>query len=345
MIGDINDINSRLDKIFQVIKNFGMNPNDSKTLKKLKLKEILYLGIILEKKAHLKQNELKALETYNRYSRFFNSYAISNKLKLLFFKAIILSQLTYGLEVFTFNKDEIKSLNSWIMSKVKFFLKVQFGSPSKVVRFEAKIEDIAITLNKRKWKLIQKLKNLKLEKLLTEIEFIETNDINWLLGNYNQLKKEISKNRIKELLSVDESDPHKNWKTRKYFNIITNQYIIQKTNLNVWKTQHYLSFKNSYILLKFRLFSNCLNRYSYVFNKEKTKECIFCGEIEDIDHFLWKCTKYKESRDKWLSKQKDNLQLQSVSLLRHKLSTKFKAQKNLKLRHKIWNFFFTIYFY
>ncbi|KAJ6241023.1 hypothetical protein M0813_23672 [Anaeramoeba flamelloides] len=284
MIGDINDINSRLDKIFQVIKNFGMNPNDSKTLKKLKLKEILYLGIILEKKAHLKQNELKALETYNRYSRFFNSYAISNKLKLLFFKAIILSQLTYGLEVFTFNKDEIKSLNSWIMSKVKFFLKVQFGSPSKVVRFEAKIEDITITLNKRKWKLIQKLKNLKLEKLLTEIEFIETNDINWLLGNYNQLKKEISKNRIKELLSVDESDPHKNWKTRKYFNIITNQYIIQKTNLN--------------ILIRIQ--------------QGTDKRMYFCGEIEDIDHFLWKCTKYKESRDKWLSKQKDNLQLNKI---------------------------------
>ncbi|KAJ6250565.1 hypothetical protein M0813_15373 [Anaeramoeba flamelloides] len=36
--------------------------------------------------------------------------------------------------------------------------------------------------------------------------------------------------------------------------------------------------------------------------------------------------------------------LQSVSLLRHKLSTKFKAQKNLKLRHKIWNFFFYILF-
>ncbi|KAJ3444918.1 reverse transcriptase-related [Anaeramoeba flamelloides] len=157
MIGDINDINSRLDIIFQVIKNFGMNPNDSKTLKKLKLKEILYLGIILEKKVYLKQNELKALETYNRYSRLFSSYEL-NKLKLLFFKAIILSQLTYGLEVFTFNKDEIKGLNIWIMSKVKIVLKVQFGSPSKVVRFEAKIENIAITLNKRKWKLILKLK-------------------------------------------------------------------------------------------------------------------------------------------------------------------------------------------
>ncbi|KAJ3444917.1 hypothetical protein M0812_10779 [Anaeramoeba flamelloides] len=78
------------------------------------------------------------------------------------------------------------------------------------------------------------------------------------------------------------------------------------------ENQHYLSFKNSYILLKFRLFSNCLNRYSYVFNKEKTKKCIFCGEIEDIDHFLWKCNKYKESRDKWLSKQKDNLQLNKI---------------------------------
>ncbi|KAJ6241645.1 hypothetical protein M0813_00349 [Anaeramoeba flamelloides] len=67
-----------------------------------------------------------------------------------------------------------------------------------------------------------------------------------------------------------------------------------------------------FLINEIRKFAEHTQIYSYVFNKEKTKECIFCGEIEDIDHFLWKCTKYKESRDKWLSKQKDNLQLNKI---------------------------------
>ncbi|KAJ6255521.1 hypothetical protein M0813_11397 [Anaeramoeba flamelloides] len=49
-----------------------------------------------------------------------------------------------------------------------------------------------------------------------------------------------------------------------------------------------------------------------IINKTKSKKCIFCNEIEDSDHFLWKCIKYKKERDNWLAKQKDNEQLNKI---------------------------------
>ncbi|KAJ3428425.1 leucine-rich repeat isoform f-related [Anaeramoeba flamelloides] len=44
MKGSLIEINFQLQKIFKIIKDFGMNPNDDKTKKTLIPKEILYLG-------------------------------------------------------------------------------------------------------------------------------------------------------------------------------------------------------------------------------------------------------------------------------------------------------------
>ncbi|KAJ3433849.1 hypothetical protein M0812_22818 [Anaeramoeba flamelloides] len=46
MKGSLIEINFQLQKIFKIIKDFGMNPNDDKTKKTLIPKEILYLDII-----------------------------------------------------------------------------------------------------------------------------------------------------------------------------------------------------------------------------------------------------------------------------------------------------------
>ncbi|KAJ3438685.1 nuclear intron maturase 1 -related [Anaeramoeba flamelloides] len=45
MKGSLIEINFQLQKIFTIIKDFGMNPNGDKTKKTLIPKEILYLGI------------------------------------------------------------------------------------------------------------------------------------------------------------------------------------------------------------------------------------------------------------------------------------------------------------
>ncbi|KAJ3425278.1 hypothetical protein M0812_27713 [Anaeramoeba flamelloides] len=66
--------------------------------------------------------------------------------------------------------------------------------------------------------------------------------------------------------------------------------------------------KRSTSILKLRNFTNYLNRYSYVYdkNKIKTKSCNLCKKYhnteidEDIDHFLWNCPVYEKNRKIWI---------------------------------------------
>ena len=83
----------------------------------------------------------------------------------------------------------------------------------------------------------------------------------------------------------------------------------------IQKSKNYLRFKNSTTLLKFRGFTNCLNRYSYVLlprnqrntqePKEKAQSCRFCNKPktkENLSHLLWECPTYTEPREKWKMK-------------------------------------------
>ncbi|KAJ6231438.1 hypothetical protein M0813_05864 [Anaeramoeba flamelloides] len=70
-----------------------------------------------------------------------------------------------------------------------------------------------------------------------------------------------------------------------------------------WKKQKYLSWESAKTILKLRGATCGLNRYSYVTTKYKSKvdqKCPNCNHpTEDIDHFLWDCTFYKDEREKW----------------------------------------------
>ncbi|KAJ3447562.1 hypothetical protein M0812_00031 [Anaeramoeba flamelloides] len=67
------------------------------------------------------------------------------------------------------------------------------------------------------------------------------------------------------------------------------------------KMQKYLKWRSSPILLKFRVSSNSLHRFNYMFNRFKTDKCLFCDTlIEDIPHMLWECPAYNEARLEWL---------------------------------------------
>ncbi|KAJ6250110.1 reverse transcriptase-related [Anaeramoeba flamelloides] len=56
MEGPISEIDKKLIIIYNIIQEFGMNPNTKKTLKSNQLSKIKYLGIWLEKGKHLKKN-------------------------------------------------------------------------------------------------------------------------------------------------------------------------------------------------------------------------------------------------------------------------------------------------
>ncbi|KAJ3430010.1 hypothetical protein M0812_23010 [Anaeramoeba flamelloides] len=138
--------------------------------------------------------------------------------------------------------------------------------------------------------LTYSVKNLKFREQKFE-------NINWQSDTLKELEFELEKYRIKQL----ENSP--SWKVHKYLKIISIQ-----NNIN--KQQRYLKWKGSTSILKLRNFTNYLNRYSYVMNKDKSKYCKLCKKskkidiIEDLDHFLWNCPAYENNRKIWISELK-----------------------------------------
>ncbi|KAJ3427574.1 hypothetical protein M0812_03153 [Anaeramoeba flamelloides] len=87
---------------------------------------------------------------------------------------------------------------------------------------------------------------------------------------------------------------------------------------NINKQQRYLKWKGSTSILKLRNFTNYLNKYSYVMNKNKSKLCELCKKmnnldiIEDLEHFLWNCSAYENNRKIWISELKKKINITNI---------------------------------
>ncbi|KAJ3438220.1 hypothetical protein M0812_17401 [Anaeramoeba flamelloides] len=173
MKGSMIEINYQLQKIYKIIKDFGMNPNDDKTKKTLIPKEILYLGIWLDKKTHLKFNFEKVNNNFETILHIFKERNFSNGLKIQFFKAVLHSQILYGLEIFDLTGSDFKKIDIWINKKITESLLINPHSPRLIYKTEAKIDLARTTIYKRKFKLIQKLKILGFDKLINLLPFRE----------------------------------------------------------------------------------------------------------------------------------------------------------------------------
>ncbi|KAJ6226445.1 hypothetical protein M0813_10874 [Anaeramoeba flamelloides] len=158
----------------------------------------------------------------------------------------------------------------------------------------SKIKYLGIWLEKGKHlKKLRKVKsNFKKIKMIFNQQNLANGDnenINWEIGNLKSL--ELNLNQFRENLIINCSG----WKGQKYLKII-------RYNNKINKQQKYLKWKGSTSILKLRNFTNYLNRYSYVYdkNKTKTKSCNLCKKYhnteidEDIDHFLWNCPFYEK---------------------------------------------------
>ncbi|KAJ3451387.1 hypothetical protein M0812_05057 [Anaeramoeba flamelloides] len=163
------------------------------------------------------------------------------------------------------------------------------------IKIKIKIKKEKERKDKMKMEMKKKIKMIKKRKMIKKNENENQNEKE--IGNENQREK--SNEKPKE-------NGNENQKEKEKGNGNKNQNEKEKKRKNKIITKGALIFHKTTPVEFYQ------NLYSYVFNKEKTKECIFFGEIEDIDHFLWKCNKCKESRDKWLSKQKENLQLNKI---------------------------------
>ncbi|KAJ3427824.1 hypothetical protein M0812_25454 [Anaeramoeba flamelloides] len=298
--GNKIQINQKLNSIYEIIVQFGLKPNKDKTVISKDLKKIKYLGIYLDKIAHIVYNLKKVKETYNNCKQLFNNNSLNNSLKIRLFKSFILIQLTYGLNIFNYQITTINYLNSWINSCITEICKINKNTPILIYQTELKIENMIISVNKKKFKLKNKFGNLTLAYLEKLIKFNQriNNKINWYSKDLKELKNEIYKYTFNDLLNS------KSWKVQNYFTIIKKQNYL-------FKTQKYLSYPSSSTILKFRSFTNCLNRYYYVIYKNSNELCPLCSKyeqkeiIENIDHFLWVCPSYEKDRLMFYNKLKE----------------------------------------
>ncbi|KAJ3424455.1 hypothetical protein M0812_29176 [Anaeramoeba flamelloides] len=181
MKGPLISLKINLESIFEIIKRFRMNPHNKKTKYKKELKDIFYLGIWLEKKTNLEYNFKKVEKSLETLNRLFQQNKLNNGVKITSFKALILSQLYYGLEIFDLKQNDFKRIDRFINKSVTNFLQINIHSPGLIYKTEVKIDLARLKVYRRKYKLIEKLDFLNLKKLKTILNFrkLENENINW----------------------------------------------------------------------------------------------------------------------------------------------------------------------
>ncbi|KAJ3449005.1 cyclic amp response element-binding protein a [Anaeramoeba flamelloides] len=89
-----------------------MNPHNKKTKYKNELKDIFYLGIWLEKNTHLEYNFKKVEKSLETLNQLFQQNKLNNGVKITSFKALILSQLYYSLEIFDLKQNDFERIDT-----------------------------------------------------------------------------------------------------------------------------------------------------------------------------------------------------------------------------------------
>jgi len=173
--GSESDVKKQLSKIYQIIIKFGMKPNIEKTKITKNIDEIKYLGVWLNPLVHLTKNRFKAETSFKQLGYILKSGKISNGLRIILFKSIILSQLLYGIEIFNYPQTQMSKLNIYINDFLTQIFKINRSTPTQIYRIEAKIPDIRIIINRRKYNLKMQLTELGLKRLIESIQFIPNN--------------------------------------------------------------------------------------------------------------------------------------------------------------------------
>ncbi|KAJ6255178.1 hypothetical protein M0813_11659 [Anaeramoeba flamelloides] len=227
------------------------------------------------------------------------------------------------IQEFGMNPNTEKTLKSKTLSEIKYLgiwlekekhLKKNF---EKVKDSFKKIKKIFSQQKLANGVKLQMFKSICISQLFYGLKKDE--NINWEIENLKLLNVEL--NDFRQKLIINSSG----WKGQDYLKIIN-------YNNNINKQQKYLKWVGSTSILKLRNFTNYLNRYSYVYdkNKLKTKFCNLCKKhlnqeiIEDIDHFLWDCPFYGKNRKIWINEliqiNKNNKQLKNniLDIIRNK---------------------------
>ncbi|KAJ6244618.1 hypothetical protein M0813_21204 [Anaeramoeba flamelloides] len=273
--------------IYPIIERYGLTVNDTKTEKVTALKEIKYLGIWLNKKEHIKKNLLKAKDNYQKYIYIYANGTLSNALKIQLFKAVILPQVLYGLDIFNLTQTDYNKIDTWVNKRLKKIIKIQRGTPTDILKWETRTEPTSHMILSRKANFIKKLKLLKLDHLTEDLQLDVIDGIDWENMGKKEIKQKLHKTHIKSIQDkVDSSKEEENWKLKRYLKI-------SQFPENFREKQPYLNWRSSTTLFKLKSFCNGLNRYTYKWEKGvDSKICPCCKKkVDDVDHFIWECKK------------------------------------------------------
>ena len=223
-----------------------MSPNREKTEKEFNPELSKYLGIWLDKSRNIEENIKKGDKTFKQYYYIFKSQKLSNGLRILLFKSIILSQIYYGLEIWNFTKEEVKKIETWINSKLRLIMGIWCATTTLILRYETKIQLAEFAILSRKRNFVFKLKDLELNHLSDLLILQTPGPGEWIFDQTLDMKRKSHQFIINRMMGVshfkEESPPHEYWKMRTYLDIIDRESL-------KWKPQRYLDFPfKSYIL-------------------------------------------------------------------------------------------------
>ncbi|KAJ3438652.1 nuclear intron maturase 1 -related [Anaeramoeba flamelloides] len=298
-----NKIDEQLkSSIYPIIEKYGLTVNDTKTEKVTALKKIKYLGIWLNKKEHIKKNLPKAKDNYQKNIYIYANGTLSNALKIQLFKAVILPQVLYGLDIFNLIQTDYNEIDTWVNKRLKKIIKIQRGTPTDILKWETRTEPTSHMILSRKANFIKKLKLLELDHLAEDLQLDVIEGIDWENMGKKEIKKKIHQTHIKSIQDkVDSSKEEENWKLKRYLKI-------SQFPENFSEKQPDLNWRSSTTLFKLKSFCNGLNRYTYKWEKGvDSKICPCCKKkVDDVGHFIWECKKYERARRDWKKQIKEN---------------------------------------
>ncbi|KAJ6231439.1 nuclear intron maturase 1 [Anaeramoeba flamelloides] len=184
--GSIEERENTIDKIYEIIKNFGMKPNIGKTTR---LNNIKYLGIMLNQEDHFNYNLEKAKQAFEDILHIIKNKKFAIGMRLQIYKSIILSKLTYGFELLNLNNHQMDEVDAWIKSCLQEIVILQKSYPTEILLTEFKIDKMKFTLTKRKHTLRIKLQKTRSGSLNISTQYRFTTPSQYQPQNNNKQKK------------------------------------------------------------------------------------------------------------------------------------------------------------
>ena len=313
-----NDAEKSIECLRKESEKYGLRINDSKSniiifndkdeIKETEIsgikveQKIKYLGVLIDGKRNMFDsqkkemiNKAKKMEnmTYGIIERSCNRVMIGKT----YWKDVVLPSILHAVEIIDLTKEEIKKLQIIENNIYRKILGAPSYTPIVTLRGEIGSSEMLTRVIKTKllyWKSIFERKNELLKEIAQQPECKMVKKVINYAEQIGVTREEIRM----------ESEKWLKGKIRDYDNMRWKEEIESKTSLSIYrqyrdviKEQFY--FNNKADMLLFRLRTNTLNLNDCNRFTGEDIRCVMCGgEKEDIVHFVVKCCKLQDYRNK-----------------------------------------------